>query len=59
MGRSLTNLLVLSVSSVDNGLRILVVVVINLDAHPCLALPDLHCHLEDTRKGVLWLDYTV
>ena len=59
MGRSLTNLLVLSVSSVDNGLRILVVVVINLDVRPCLALPDLHCHLEDTRKGVLWLDSTV
>ena len=46
-----------TVRSVETGLgiRMLVVVVINVDAYTFLTFSDLTCHLEDTGIGVFWL----
>ena len=45
------------VRSVETGLGrwMLVVAVINVDAYPFLAFPDLTCHLVDRGIGVFWL----
>ena len=45
------------VGSVETGLgrRMMVVVVISVDAYPFLAFSEVTYHLEDTEIGVFWL----